>query len=394
MYHTEQVFTNIYSRKPPAITYKRRQNTFGSIQRPSTPPIISPSTDSTLFGVVPFICDTPTIQQQQVSTFESTLTTVKDDGIQQQTKTKTRLLTNSTALAPITTTDVFDFPDVDSNDNEVELRVASSLHSNKVNNSSKLNNNNNNNNKLNTKNTSVKTTKTTSTTTNRKTTNNTNNKKAMESPRVRSTTNRAITDTPSIWDMPDTSVNKNAESTTAKRPSSLKRTLSAPTPTTMPPIRSPIAPDIKKRKRNLVAQLKAANGERLDQCSGSSKALRFYDMSSDSDDDPTPPLSLTEPTTEANDYNAQMEQELEDLMKAEFGQLDDQPLPSSSSSSSSSSSTTSSHRPSYVPENTIRAPVTYRRFHNKSSLSASSSTPDGLDLEMEQQIRYLLSDDF
>lgn len=418
MYGTDHVFNNIHARKAPIITYKRRQHTVSSIQRL---PVIS--RDSILAGGASFTDETASSEQQTVSVPERTIADDKNGKAQHKQQ-----LSFGTCQSPIdppssqTTRlpllDIFAFPDVDNNDTEVELRIASSLHSN---------------NKVCSKRTYGKPAKATkgrnavsagshSNTTPTKPT--TSSRNMTESPRSRSVvesySNKKTTES-SIWDIPDNSTY--IKKAIKPSPAPFNRTQSAPTMNfgSSPALgrtMSPMPSDVKKRKRNVVSRLKAANGERLDLCS-QSVGDRFYNQASDTDDDdsttqqptihmPTNHLSASSPTpssshsyvlppsSPSNEYNERMEQELADLMRTEFGQLDESghrsssspPPPSSSSTSSSTaSSASSSHRPCYVPENAIRAPVTYKRFHTKTP----SSTPRDADLEMEEQIQYLLS---
>jgi hypothetical protein len=422
MFDTDHVFSNIHTRKAPVITYKRRQHTVSSLQRL---PIISP--DSTTVQKASFFNETASIEQQTVSVPEPTISDDKNGRIQHKQQISVGRSPMDPALLQTTRLpmlDIFDFPDEDNNDTEVELRIASSLHSN---------------NKVSCKRTYGRPAKSTkgrtavSTSAKISTTKPTTSSRTMTEPlRIQVMTgtdfsgdsDKKSTEV-SIWDIPADSTYSKKTIKPATSKSSLvpfNRTLSAPAQTTTflsspPPLgrtMSSIPCEVKKRKRNVVSRLKAANGERLDSCS-QPVGDRFYNMASDTDDDdsttqrpmPTDHLSTTPslPTPSSSDsyvltptassspsnvYNDHMEQELADLMRTEFGQPDDHrssssPPPPSSSTSSSTVSSLSSHRPCYVPENAIRAPVTYKRFHTK----PSSSTPH--DADLEQQIQYLLS---
>ncbi|CAO3587486.1 unnamed protein product [Absidia cylindrospora] len=114
--------------------------------------------------------------------------------------------------------------------------------------------------------------------------------------------------------------------------------------------------NIKKRKRNLVSQLRSANVVPI----------------RNNDEHTTP--------TDLHDYHEQMEKVISELMVSEFGQdqLEEQV---------SSSSPLTLHPP-YVPKNDIKASITYSR-RNYNNLPAA--TFDGVD--MEQLIKYILYGD-
>ncbi|ORZ22935.1 hypothetical protein BCR42DRAFT_403619 [Absidia repens] len=402
MQRTDSVFSDIYVRKTPIITYKRKQQPYDCI---SPKPLTSTSAIST----TTLLQSTISSRTQPSSPTKLTPRSAEDE------KENTEILDNNRHATPHTidldsappiAKDIFDLSDDDSSETQVEIRVASSLHSNNSIKSKSANPNQ-----------------------------RTKHKKTQKTPtKPTPNTNGTLHQ------------KKSTTQTRTKPPPSFTRTLSAPASTTTtspsPIIRTmsmiPRLPDTKRRKRNLVAQLKAANGERPE-LSTQSGGNRFYVDDDDDDDDhiegndngdmlgylksndyhvptersnmsslytpiPTPSSSSSttsqaisaESTISMNDYTDRMEQELANLMRTEFGDDDLDDSPSSSTSSSSSS-----HRGGYVPENTIRAPVTYKRVNNNrtftSALQPLSSSPlslSGLDHDMEQQIEYLLSGNF
>ncbi|SAM09494.1 hypothetical protein [Absidia glauca] len=296
MFETDHVFSNIHTRKAPVITYKRRQHTVSSIQRL---PIITP--DST-------IAKKASIEQQTVSVPEPTISDDKNG----RTLHKQHINVGRSPIDPALTQptrlpmlDIFDFPDEDNNDTEVELRIASSLHSN---------------NKVSSKRTYGRPAKSTkgraavSTSAKISTTKPTTSGRTMTEPlRIQVMTetdfngdsNKKATEV-SIWDIPDDSTYSKKTIKPAIRKSSsipFNRTLSAPAQTTTflsspPPLgrtMSSMPCDVKKRKRNVVSRLKAANGERLDLCN-QPVGDRFYNMASDSDDDDDDTTQRSMPT--------------------------------------------------------------------------------------------------
>ncbi|CAO3597419.1 unnamed protein product [Absidia cylindrospora] len=385
--------SRIKTRKTPTITYKRKQQPYECI----TPRPLTPASATPLHSTI-------SSTSQPSSPTELTPRSTEDEKenteiLHHNRQAKPNIHTIDLDSAPPITKDIFDLSDDDSSETQLEIRVASSLHSNNKTKSKPTNPNQ-----------------------------RTKHKKTQKTP-TKSTPNTNGT----------LNQKKNTKQTRTKPPPSFTRTLSAPasTTTTLPPpiIRTmsmiPRLPDAKKRKRNLVSQLKAANGERPD-LSTQSSGNRFYiDENDDEDDDDDiegndnddtfgyfksndhhvstersnlPPLCpstsmpsaiSTESTTSMNDYTDRMEQELADLMPTEFGDDDLNDSPSSSTSSSSLS-----QRAGYVPENTIHAPVTYKRVNSNRTFSLAAQPPSsplslsGLDCDMEQQIQYLLSGNF
>ncbi|CEG80351.1 hypothetical protein RMATCC62417_14705 [Rhizopus microsporus] len=106
---------------------------------------------------------------------------------------------------------------------------------------------------------------------------------------------------------------------------------------------------IKTKKKNLVAHLKTANGEKEN-----IPIVREYDFSDE--EDIVPQLPLKQPTAQVNrsaspelSYEERMEKELESIMKSEFGESKEQ------------ETTEINHRPRYQPLNEIKVKVTYTK---------------------------------
>ncbi|ORZ17092.1 hypothetical protein BCR42DRAFT_437166 [Absidia repens] len=158
--------------------------------------------------------------------------------------------------------------------------------------------------------------------------------------------------------------------------------------------------DIRKRKRNLVSQLRYANGEIKD-VNETNSGLDFTSFFLDSEenniygDQMNPTLATTtnnsnqhipsiDIPTDFQDYHEQMEKVISELMVSEFGQDE---LEKEEEEEASSSSPPTLHQ-SYVPENNIKAPITYSRRNNNNQQAAAF---DGID--MEQLIKYILYGD-
>ncbi|KAI8084827.1 uncharacterized protein BX664DRAFT_337885 [Halteromyces radiatus] len=362
MYPFDDIFSQTSVRKPPLITYKRKQQK--QVQHYT-------------------LDQTPLNHDSDLENNATSLVTEKT--LEPTTPEKAQPIDNVFDVAflnrtSLQTTDIFDFPDQDIDDAQVELRIASSLH-------------------------------------------------IKHKPQVKKSTTTAST---------NSKKKSRPTSTKRERVSSFSRTVSAPSSSTFMTDNSTASPtlsttpvtnkrihrlpDMKKKKRNLVSQLKGANGE----CLGThtqTTGLRFYDISDDEDDTtlstpvslslptllPSTSSSLSSPLTTTNsptsflDYKDRMEQELAELMRTEFGQ--DAPHILSSSSTSTDIATVPTtqamagkQQTSYVPENAIRTPITYKKrqtnkLSHSSNLSPCSET-EGLDQQMEKQIQYLLSSDF
>jgi hypothetical protein len=106
---------------------------------------------------------------------------------------------------------------------------------------------------------------------------------------------------------------------------------------------------IKTKKKNLVAHLKTANGEKEN-----IPMVREFDFSDE--EDIVPQLPLKQPTVQVDrsaspelSYEERMEKELESIMKSEFGESKEQ------------ETTKINHRPRYQPLNEIKVKVTYTK---------------------------------
>ncbi|CEI91553.1 hypothetical protein RMCBS344292_05838 [Rhizopus microsporus] len=106
---------------------------------------------------------------------------------------------------------------------------------------------------------------------------------------------------------------------------------------------------IKTKKKNLVAHLKTANGEKEN-----IPVIREYDFSDEEDIVPQLPLKQTTVQVDRGvspelSYEERMEKELESIMKSEFGESKEQ------------ETTEINHRPRYQPLNEIKVKVTYTK---------------------------------
>ncbi|CEG68299.1 hypothetical protein RMATCC62417_04592 [Rhizopus microsporus] len=106
---------------------------------------------------------------------------------------------------------------------------------------------------------------------------------------------------------------------------------------------------IKPKKKNLVAHLKTANGEKEN-----IPIVREYDFSDEEDIVPQLPLKQTIVQVDRSaspelSYEERMEKELESIMRSEFGESKEQ------------ETTVIEHRPRYQPLNEIKVKVTYTK---------------------------------
>ncbi|CAO3643903.1 unnamed protein product [Cunninghamella echinulata] len=176
-----------------------------------------------------------------------------------------------------------------------------------------------------------------------------------------------------------------------------------------------------QQKRSLVSRLKGADGI----CNEPSNGLRLYDNDNDNDNGlyqqqndmailsnkqqqiSSSSLSFssqlfTENKSQTNNYNQRMERDIEELLRSELGEefinafnpadllLE---LPSSrlnDVNDHQQQEQEEQQRPRYIPENTIRAPVTYKRSHSSTNKAHHHQRND-FDSEIERQIQDLLS---
>ncbi|KAI9307383.1 hypothetical protein BJ944DRAFT_237903 [Cunninghamella echinulata] len=382
------IFSNFYIRKPPIITYKRKQ-TFSSYTVNN-------------FSADTIKSDIYLKNQEKENNNNNNVLKQKNDNIPKI----------NPAITQVSKKDVFDFPDEDNTNSQVEIRVASTFHTNNHNNNTNNNNNNHNNDHHHN--------------------NNNNNKRSIEkvtngnelqhkkialTKPKRPTFLRTKSAPQDLMIENSNTIYTNVPLLSASSSSSSKSSIThlnhiinnKPKPTLLTNIKKQ-----PQQKKSLVSRLKSADGI----CNEPSNGLRLYDDDNEpyqqqndmailsNKQVPSSSLSFssqlyTENKSQTTNYNQKMERDIEELLRSEFGEefinafnpadllLE---FPSSGLNDANDhqqQEQEEQQRPRYIPENTIRAPVTYKRSH--SSTNKIHHQKNDFDSEIERQIQDLLS---